>query len=334
MGRPSADPITVTRRGVVAGEADPASTESELAALMVGRSVSMQVAKEPATPGEVVLDVQKLRVVADNGTVMVDDIDLQVRAGEILGVAGVQGNGQTELTEVLLGTQEADGGSVTLAGRDLLRESVHKRLTSGMGFIPEDRSTDGVVATFTIAENLVLDRYSSPEVGNGISLSPRKMTENAERRVEEYDIRIGSVHDPISTLSGGNAQKVVVAREMGRDLTLLVASQPTRGVDVGSIEFIHQQIVAERDAGTPVVIVSTELDEVLALSDRIAVMYRGRIVDIVPGGTHRDVLGLMMAGVPAEEARTSAATHETALSAADHSDTDTGATRLPSEEDR
>ena len=334
--RAIADRITVIRRGEVVGEADPASTESELAALMVGRSVSMQVAKEPATPGEVVLDVQKLRVVADNGTVMVDDIDLQVRAGEILGVAGVQGNGQTELTEVLLGTQEADGGSVTLAGRDLLRESVHKRLTSGMGFIPEDRSTDGVVATFTIAENLVLDRYSSPEVGNGISLSPRKMTENAERRVEEYDIRIGSVHDPISTLSGGNAQKVVVAREMGRDLTLLVASQPTRGVDVGSIEFIHQQIVAERDAGTPVVIVSTELDEVLALSDRIAVMYRGRIVDIVPGGTHRDVLGLMMAGVPAEEARTSAATHETALSAADHSDTDTdtGATRLPSQEDR
>ncbi|PKZ41108.1 heme ABC transporter ATP-binding protein [Kytococcus schroeteri] len=308
--RAVADRITVIRRGEVVGQADPASTEPELAAMMVGRSVEMRVAKEPAQPGEVVLDVRDLRVVSDSGAVVVDGVDLQVHAGEILGIAGVQGNGQTELTEVLLGTEPADGGSVTLAGRDLLRQSVHERLTGGLGFVPEDRSTDGVISTFSIAENLVLDRYTSPVSGSRWSMSPRKLAENAERQVQEYDIRIGSVHDPISTLSGGNAQKVVIAREMGRDLTLLVASQPTRGVDVGSIEFIHAQIVAERDRGTPVVIVSTELDEVLALSDRIAVMYRGRVVDVVPGDTPRDVLGLMMAGVPADEARAQAAAQE------------------------
>ncbi|SNC71363.1 nucleoside ABC transporter ATP-binding protein [Kytococcus aerolatus] len=315
--RAVADRITVIRRGEVVGQADPASSESELAALMVGRSVTMQVEKAPAEPGEVALDIRGLTVVTDAGTVMVDEVDLQVRAGEVLGIAGVQGNGQTELSEVLLGIESADAGEISLYGRDLLSQSVHQRLRGGMGYVPEDRSTDGVVSSFSIAENLVLDRYDDPAIARAGTISPRRLAENAEEQVAEYDIRIGSVHDPISTLSGGNAQKVVIAREMGRPLKLLVANQPTRGVDVGSIEFIHQQMVAERDAGTPVVVISTELDEVLALSDRIAVMYRGKVVDVVPGDTPRDVLGLMMAGVPAPEARAQAATHETALAAAD-----------------
>jgi len=197
---------------------------------------------------------------------------------------------------------------------------VKQRLRSGIGFVPEDRSTDGVVASFTIAENLVLDLYDTAPFAKGISMSPAKVTANAEQRTEEFDVRYTSVHDPISTLSGGNAQKVVLAREMSRPLKLLVASQPTRGLDVGSIEFVHKRIVSERDQGTPVIIVSTELDEVLNLADRIAVMYRGRIVGILDvqeeaaaGGVSRDMLGLMMAGVPLDEAQSQAEENPTIM---------------------
>ncbi len=187
------------------------------------------------------------------------------------------------------------------------------RLHAGLGFIPEDRSTDGIIGSFSIAENLVLDMYDTEDFSRGLVMYPGKVLANAEKRKDEFDIRLTAVADPISTLSGGNQQKVVVAREMSKDLRLLVASQPTRGVDVGSIEFLHKRIVEERDKGTPCVIVSTELDEVLNLADRIAVMYRGRIVGIVPGTTSRDVLGLMMAGVPLEEAQEQAAAHHTLM---------------------
>jgi simple sugar transport system ATP-binding protein len=214
---------------------------------------------------------------------------------------------------------------MTLEGQDLLGLSVRERLRAGIGFVPEDRSTDGVIPSFTIAENLVLDLYDTAPFARGVSMSPARVADNATRRTEEFDVRYTDVQDPISTLSGGNAQKVVLAREMSRPLRLLVASQPTRGLDVGSIEFVHQRIVAERDRGTPCLIVSTELDEVLGLADRIAVMYRGRIVGIVdnvPGdgaatGTSRDMLGLMMAGVPLEEARGQAAEHHSVLGQAD-----------------
>ena len=321
--RAIADRITVIRRGKVVGEASPSSTETELASLMVGRSVNLTVDKEPAQPGDAAFSVDGLSVVADNGTVLVDDISFEVRSGEILCVAGVQGNGQTELAEVILGLEEADAGRLTLDGKDLRGLGVKQRLRAGIGFVPEDRSTDGVVPSFTIAENLVLDLYDTEPFAKGISMSPATVASNAEQRTEEFDVRYTSVQDPISTLSGGNAQKVVLAREMSRPLRLLVASQPTRGLDVGSIEFVHQRIVRERDNGTPVVIVSTELDEVLGLADRIAVMYRGRIIGVVDAvgedGTpvNRDVLGLMMAGVPLEDAQAQAAEHHSVLGRAD-----------------
>ncbi|SNU00339.1 nucleoside ABC transporter ATP-binding protein [Ruaniaceae bacterium KH17] len=312
--RAIADRITVIRRGKVVGEASPTSTEKELASLMVGREVSLTTEKDPAEPGDATFSVRGLSVVDDAGHVAVNDISFDVRRGEILAIAGVQGNGQTELTESILGLATPVSGEIVLDGTDLLKKGVKDRLQNhGLGFVPEDRSTDGIIASFSIAENLILDLYDTAEFASGISMSPKKVAENATQRAEEFDVRLTSIYDPISTLSGGNQQKVVIAREMSRPLRLLVASQPTRGLDVGSIEFMHKRIIAERDTGTPCVIVSTELDEVLNLADRIAVMYRGNIVGIVPGDTSRDVLGLMMAGVPLAEAETEAAEHHTLM---------------------
>ncbi|GIG26055.1 ABC transporter ATP-binding protein [Cellulomonas denverensis] len=315
--RAVADRITVIRRGTVVGSADPQSSETELASLMVGRSVSLGVDRAPAQPGEVALRVQDLSVLDEAGVRQVDGISFDVARGEIVAVAGVQGNGQTELTEVILGLQPALAGSVTLDGKELLGRTVKEVLTAGVGFVPEDRTEDGIVADFSVAENLILDIYDTPAFATGISLDPAKVRANAEQRAVEFDVRTPSVEALAGTLSGGNQQKVVLAREMSRPLRLLIASQPTRGLDVGSIEFVHKRIVAERDSGTPVIIVSTELDEVLDLADRIVVMYRGRIVGTVPGGTDRDVLGLMMAGVPQEEAVKQAASHHTVLGEAD-----------------
>ncbi|MGD8200125.1 ABC transporter ATP-binding protein [Ornithinimicrobium sp. W1679] len=316
--RAVADKITVIRRGKVVGEASPSSTETELASMMVGRSVSLTVDKQPATPGDAAFVVEDLTVVSPAGTVLVDDISFEVRAGEILCIAGVQGNGQTELAEAILGLEEIESGRMLLDGTELGGTGVRDRLRAGIGFVPEDRSTDGVIPSFTIAENLVLDIYDTPEFARGVTMSPAKVADNAVRRAEEFDVRYTDVQDPVSTLSGGNAQKVVLAREMSRPLRLLVASQPTRGLDVGSIEFVHSRVVRERDQGTPCIIVSTELDEVLGLADRIAVMYRGRIVGVVDGAdADRDMLGLMMAGVPMDEARRQAAEHHSVLGSAD-----------------
>ncbi|WP_250445768.1 ABC transporter ATP-binding protein [Actinotalea sp. C106] len=314
--RAVADRITVIRRGAVVGVARPDSAETELASLMVGRAVSLGVARTPARAGDVRLQVRDLVVRSATGQRVVDGISFDVASGEILAVAGVQGNGQTELTEAILGLQAHVRGSIELRGTQLVGRTVDQVLEAGVGFVPEDRSKDGLVKEFSIAENLVLDLHDKEPYAQGWSMRPRVIRENAEHRVQEFDIRTTGVELAAANLSGGNQQKVVLARELSRPLELFIASQPTRGLDVGSIEFVHERIVGERDKGTPVIIVSTELDEVVALADRILVMYRGRIVGLVPGDTDRDVLGLMMAGVPVEEAIAQAAGHRTETTAA------------------
>ncbi|WP_185995639.1 ABC transporter ATP-binding protein [Nocardioides campestrisoli] len=294
--REVADKITVIRLGKVVGEADPRASNAELASLMVGRPVELTVHKDAPKLGAEALVVKGLTVVDETGHAHVDDLSFTVRAGEVLAVAGVQGNGQTELTEALLGLQDNVRGSIRLDGEELVGKSVRKVLDAGVGFIPEDRQEDGLISDFTLAENLMLDRSSSePFVRHG-SLQLKVLERFAREKLQEYDVRAPGIDTRAGQLSGGNQQKVVVARELSRELRLLVAAQPTRGVDVGSIEFIHKQIVATRDSGIPVLVVSTELDEVAALADRIMVLYRGAVVGIVPADTPREVLGLMMTG--------------------------------------
>ncbi|MDY7084618.1 MAG: ABC transporter ATP-binding protein [Actinomycetota bacterium] len=297
-----ADRITVIRRGRTVGSATPDTSEDELAALMVGREVSLEVAKTPADPGREVLKVSGLIVDDDRGVHAVAGVDLVVRSGEVLGIAGVQGNGQTELVEAIMGLREIRAGSIELEDRNLAGRTTKQVLRAGVGYIPEDRSHDGVVKDFTVAENLVLDLYDRAPFGNSLRLNPKTIDESAQERVAQFDIRTPSPRSAVGTLSGGNQQKVVVAREMSRPLKLLVAAQPTRGVDVGSIEFIHNQIIQERDAGTAVLVVSSELDEVVGLADRIAVMYRGRILAVVSPDMPREEIGLLMAGVVTQEA--------------------------------
>ena len=294
--REVADRITVIRLGKVVGEASPTATNTELASLMVGRPVELTVHKGPELPGEAALVISHLSVIDHRGQLVVNDVSFEVKAGEILAIAGVQGNGQTELTEAIMGLQPHVTGSIMLDGNELRRETTRKVLDSGVGFVPEDRSEDGLIAEFTIAENLMLDRSDGAPFVKAGTLQLAGLAEFAEQKIVEFDIRAQGIGTHAGKLSGGNQQKVVLARELSRDLRLFVAAQPTRGLDVGSIEFVHTRIVATRDAGTPVIVVSTELDEVVALADRIAVMFRGGIVGIVPGTTPRDVLGLMMAG--------------------------------------
>jgi simple sugar transport system ATP-binding protein len=308
-----ADTITVIRRGKVVGSAEPSATEEELAELMVGRAVDLVVDKDPATPGDTVLRVEGLTVIDERGFTAVDGVDLEVRAGEILAVAGVQGNGQTELAEALLGLTPIAAGRISLDGKDLTGRTTRDRLDAGIGYVPEDRAHDGFVGSFTVAENLVLDMVRRAPFGNGLSLRTDEIEKNAQERVDEFDIRTQSTDLAVSSLSGGNQQKVVLARELSRPLKLLVASQPTRGVDVGSIEFLHTRMVKERDNGTAVLIVSTELDEIAALADRVAVMYRGKVVGVVPADTPRDELGLMMAGASKSEAEVVATENPTTL---------------------
>ncbi len=295
--REVADRITVIRRGKVVGEALPTATQAELASLMVGRAVSLTVDKGQAHPGDVVLSVSDLTVADPVGRALVDDVTFQIHAGEILAVAGVQGNGQTELIQALLGLEQNVRGSAVLDGTELIGRSTKAVLHAGVGYVPEDREHDGLISSFTIAENLVLDVHDQPPFARGISMRSSVVNEKAAELVQQFDVRTTSVASTVGTLSGGNKQKVVLAREMSRPLRLLVAAQPTRGLDVGSIEFVHKQVISQRDAGAAVLVVSSELDEVVALADRIAVMYRGRIVGVVPPDTSRDVLGLLMAGV-------------------------------------
>ncbi len=301
--RAVADRITVIRRGKVVGEASPTSSAAELASMMVGRPVQLTVDKALAAPGEPVLEVESLHVVNETGQVVVDDVSFSVRAGEIFAVAGVQGNGQTELTECLIGLTRPTSGRLRVNGEDVTHESIDQILSRGVGYVPEDRSHDGLVGGFTIAENLVLDIVDKEPFAKRMSLDLKAIDDNAEHRVEEFDIRTPSIRAYASTLSGGNQQKLVLARELSRPLRLLVVAQPTRGVDVGSQEFVHKRIIEERDNGAAVVLVSSELDEVLGLADRIAVMYRGRIIGEVPAGTSAEEVGLLMAGSTAESAQ-------------------------------
>jgi ABC-type uncharacterized transport system ATPase subunit len=294
--REVADRITVIRLGKVVGEAVPTATNTELASMMVGRAVELTVDKGVTHPGKPALVVENLSVVDHRNQIVVNNVSFEVHEGEVLAIAGVQGNGQTELTEAIVGLQQRVTGKIHLDGRSLRELSVRQTLDAGVGFIPEDRTEDGLVAEFTIAENLILDRADkAPFVKYG-TLQLNYLAEFAESKVKEFDIRAQGIGTHVGRLSGGNQQKVVLARELSRELRLFVAAQPTRGLDVGSIEFVHTRIIEARDAGVPVIVVSTELDEVVALADRIAVMYRGGIVGIVPGDTPRDVLGLMMAG--------------------------------------
>ena len=294
--REVADRITVIRLGKVVAEASPESSTNELASLMVGRAVELTVQKEAPKLGDGGLKLTDVTIADSSGHIVVDRVNLEVRPGEILAIAGVQGNGQTELTESLVGLQQLTSGEITLNGKSLVGKPVKQIIDEGVGFVPEDRIEDGLVGTFSVAENLMLNRTSDPEFVRAGTVRRGALNDFAEAKIAEYDIRTQGPDAHAGSLSGGNQQKVVIARELSRDLNLLVASQPTRGVDVGSIEFIHTRIVEARDAGVPVVLVSTELDEVSALADRIAVMYKGAIIGIVPGNATRETLGLMMAG--------------------------------------
>ncbi len=295
-----ADRIGVLRRGEVVGEADPkTATQSSLASLMVGREVILEVEKSDAHPGKAVLEISDLHATTDLGDTALAGVSLTVHAGEIVGVAGVQGNGQTELVEVLTGLRTAKGGTIRIGGKDMTNASPRRITEEGQScHIPEDRHTHGMVDGYPIADNLVLNTYYQPPYARGITVNRPAIEANAAALVEKFDVRTPSVHLSGGSLSGGNQQKMVVAREFSRPIQLLIAAQPTRGIDVGSIEFIHQQIVAKRDEGVAVVLVSSELDEILALSDRIAVMYKGEIIDIVDrDDATREGLGLLMAGV-------------------------------------
>jgi simple sugar transport system ATP-binding protein len=296
-----ADVVTVIRAGKVVQSVPPETPLNELASLMVGRDVGLTVSKGEAKPGDVVLRATDLVIVDERQRRVVDGISLEVHAGEVLCIAGVEGNGQTAFAEALIGIRPVYSGSIELAGNDITHDSVKKVLEAGVGYVPEDRKRDGLVSDFTIEENFMLDGSFSPPWVKGFSIDVAARAERSAVLIKDFDIRTPSATTLVKKLSGGNQQKVVVARELARDVKLLVAAQPTRGVDVGSIEFIHEQIIHTRDAGIPVVIISTELDEVYALADRIAVMYRGKIVGIVPPTTSREQMGQMMAGIVPSE---------------------------------
>jgi ABC-type uncharacterized transport system ATPase subunit len=293
-----ADRIIVLRDGRVTGQTTPAETsEEELAEMMVGREVALVVDKGPASPGEVVLEVTDLTAEDQRRQPALRGIDLSVRAGEVLGVAGVQGNGQTELVEVLTGLRPAKGGIVRILGQDVTNASPRTVTELGVAHIPEDRQEDGLVLPFPVADNLMLCNYYGTDFARGPEIRFDRLYAYAERVVEEFDVRTPSIAIPTQNLSGGNQQKVIVAREFSRPIKLLIAAQPTRGLDVGSIEYIHRRLVQKRDEGVAVLLVSVELDEIMALSDRIAVMYEGKIVDTVDADKiTREELGLLMAG--------------------------------------
>ncbi len=292
------DRISVLRRGKVVGEAIPGEiTAAALAEMMVGRPVNLVVEKEPAQPTGPMLEVSDLVVIDDRSHRAVDKVSFVVQSGEIVGLAGVQGNGQTELVEALTGLIVPISGSVLLDGVDITAASPRARHDAGMSHVPEDRQRDGLVLDFDLTENVVLNTYHGRPYSRGIVMDWEAARQRAVELVDQYDVRTPSVDSVASTLSGGNQQKLIVAREFARETKVIVASQPTRGVDVGSIEYIHRRLVEERDEGSAVLIVSGELDEVMALADRILVMFRGRIVaETTPAETSNAQLGLFMAG--------------------------------------
>jgi general nucleoside transport system ATP-binding protein len=295
-----ADQITVMRRGKVVATTRPADTSiADLASKMVGRPVLLRVERGPAHPGAEVLQLDGITVEDDRGQVAVDGASITVRAGEIVGLAGVDGNGQAELVEAIVGLRSVKSGHIELLDKDVTRQSTHRRLET-MSHIPADRHRMGAILDMAVFDNLVLETYDRRPFARGLVRMLDAVRGFAARTIKQFDIRAGSASDRMGSLSGGNQQKVVVARELATQPKLLVAAQPTRGVDVGSIEFIHRQLVAQRDAGMAVFLISSELDEVLSLSDRVAVIYRGRIVAVMDGTeADRDKIGLLMAGAEA-----------------------------------
>jgi ABC-type uncharacterized transport system ATPase subunit len=292
------DRITVMRRGKVVGHLITKETnEQEIATLMVGREVLLRVDKKPAEPGPVTFRVEDLTASSDRGVPALRGVSFELRQGEILGIAGVEGNGQSELVEVLAGTRRATGGRVLLGDHDVTAFDARMERDSGIAHIPEDRRGTGLVLAYSIADNLVLGRQRAPAFSwHGLVLRISAIKSWAKRLVKEFDIRAGAIDVLARTLSGGNQQKIIVAREMANRPRVLLAAQPTRGVDIGAIEFIHRRIIAERDEGTAVLLVSAELDEITSLSDRIAVLYEGKIVSIEPAGTPEERLGLLRTG--------------------------------------
>ena len=293
----AADVITVIRQGRVVGTAQPTDSEEALASMMVGREVILTVEKGSSQAGEDVLEIRDLVVRDDRGLAAVNGVSLDVRAGEILALAGVQGNGQTELVEALAGMRAVESGTIRLRGRDITNKSPREILDAGLGHVPEDRQRNGLVLSMSVADNLVLNTPRRAPFARRGTRNLAAVRSNAENVVENFDIRATSINEAVSSLSGGNQQKVIVARELSRPLSFFMASQPTRGLDVGSIEYVHKQIVRQRDEGIGVLIVSSELDEVMSLGDRIAVMHQGRITGVVDPSTSREAIGLLMAGV-------------------------------------
>ena len=292
-----ADKITIIRLGKVVNTVASNTSQEELASMMVGRQVDLAPNKTEVKPGKIILDINKLSVSNSLGRKIIDSLSLQVRAGEILAIAGVQGNGQSELARAIVNLEDHVSGSIKLDQKEILGITVQDSLREGIAYIPESRELDGLIGSFSIVENLILDVHDiSPAAKKG-RLNSDYINENSARLVKEFDIRAQSIFDPASSLSGGNKQKVVLARELSREVKLVVASQPTRGLDVGSIEFVYEKLLAERSANRAILLISSELDEVLELADRIAVIYKGEIVGEVGPDVSREKLGLMMAGI-------------------------------------
>ena len=293
-----ADRISVLRAGKIVGEGDPkTATDAELAEMMVGRPVRFDVDKKPFSPGRALLEAHRLKVVNERDEVAVGGVDFTVRESEVVGIAGVQGNGQTELVEALTGLRPVAGGRVTFLGKDITHASAREEHRLGIAHIPEDRHRSGMIAEFNVAENMILDCYYEKRFSSGVTLRWPDVYRTAARNVADFDVRTESIFSLADHLSGGNQQKMVVAREMARDIKLPSAAQPTRGREVGSIEYIHKRMIAARDAGVGVLIVSTELDEILSLCDRILVMFRGRIAgEFEAGKATIAEIGLAMAG--------------------------------------
>ena len=292
-----ADQITVIRRGKVVGTVDPSTSQEELASLMVGRNVDLKVDKSNSTLGETILKIDRLNIYDGSGRAIVSNLSIDIKSGEILAIAGVQGNGQSEIARAIMNLESHVTGSIKVEGSEILGKTVHESIKTGLAFIPESRELDGLIGSFSIAENLILNIHDVEPFAKFGQLSKSAIANNASERVKEFDIRTQSINESASSLSGGNKQKVVLARELSRDVKVVVASQPTRGLDVGSIEFVHERILAERASGRAILLISTELDEVIALADRIAVIYRGEILGVVEPSVTREKLGLMMAGV-------------------------------------
>jgi ABC-type uncharacterized transport system ATPase subunit len=299
-----ADRITVLRTGRTVGTVSPKEVNPQkLASMMVGRDVNLVVQKKPAQPGEIALEVHDLYVRDERKNMVVNGVSFNIRKGEVLGIAGVQGNGQTELVYALTGLLPLERGEIRLLDKPVHHTSPRTIIERGVAHIPEDRQKHGLVLSSPLYENFVLCTYYLPPFAKGISLQQNVIIKNGEELVKLFDVRTPSVYVNASALSGGNQQKVIVGREFSRPIELLIASQPTRGLDVGSIEYIHNRVIEKRDEGTAVLLVSSELDEILALSDRIAVLYRGQIMEIVDASkTSKEYLGLLMTGIKPSEA--------------------------------